>query len=149
MATQAGNATPEARIRTLIEDRVKAIRAKDVDGCVSRSAPDLLLFDVVNPLQYTGADGERQRLKEWFSQFEDGPIGFELHNLSIAASDDVAFCHSLNHVSATTAAGPKIDMWWRATVCFRRIDGDWMITHEHSSVPFDAETGQASLDLLP
>jgi ketosteroid isomerase-like protein len=24
-------------------------------------------------------------------------------------------------------------MWWRTTVCFRRIDNKWMITHQHAS----------------
>jgi hypothetical protein len=28
-------------------------------------------------------------------------------------------------------------MWWRTTICFRKIDGKWMVTHEHNSVPFD------------
>jgi ketosteroid isomerase-like protein len=40
-------------------------------------------------------------------------------------------------------------MWWRATVCYRKLDGQWMITHEHASVPFDAQSGQASLALEP
>jgi ketosteroid isomerase-like protein len=40
-------------------------------------------------------------------------------------------------------------MWVRATLCLRRIDGKWMIAHEHQSVPFDVETGKASLDLKP
>jgi hypothetical protein len=40
-------------------------------------------------------------------------------------------------------------MWWRATVCYRKIDGKWMITHEHASVPFNVESGKASLDLTP
>jgi len=149
MTTHVGNATTEAQIRTLIEDRVTATRAKDVDGCMSTSAPDILLFDVVNPLQYMGLDGERQRLEEWFSQFQDGPIEYELRDLNITASDDVAFCHSLSHVSATTPAGQTIDMWWRATVCFRKVDGEWLVTHEHNSVPLDVKTGLASLDLVP
>lgn len=40
-------------------------------------------------------------------------------------------------------------MWVRATICFRKIEGKWMITHEHNSTPFDVETGRASLDLQP
>ena len=40
-------------------------------------------------------------------------------------------------------------MWWRATVCYRKLDGRWLVTHEHASVPFDAQSGQASLGLEP
>jgi len=86
--------------------------------------------------------------EEWFSSFE-GPIGYEIRDLNITADNDVAFSHGLSHVSATTAGGGKLDMWWRMTICFRKIDGKWMVTHEHNSVPFDTETGKASLDLKP
>jgi ketosteroid isomerase-like protein len=40
-------------------------------------------------------------------------------------------------------------MWVRATTCYRKIDGTWTITHEYQSVPFDGESGRASLDLEP
>ena len=29
---------------------------------------------------------------------------------------------------------------------FRKLTGKWMVTHEHNSVPFDEESGKASLD---
>jgi ketosteroid isomerase-like protein len=41
------------------------------------------------------------------------------------------------------------DVWVRATVCFRKIDGHWKVTHEHMSVPYDMETSKASVDLKP
>ena len=40
-------------------------------------------------------------------------------------------------------------MWVRSTVCYRKIDGRWVVTHEHTSVPFDAESGKVSFDLKP
>jgi uncharacterized protein (TIGR02246 family) len=141
-------AIDEAEIRALFKDRVNAVRTKDVDKLMSGYAPDVLSFDVVDPLQYAGSDDIRKRMEEWFSSFE-GPINLENRNLTIAAGEDVAFCHSLSHVNATTTGGGHLEMWWRETVCYRRIDGKWMITHQHSSVPFNVETGKASLDLKP
>jgi len=61
----------------------------------------------------------------------------------------VAFCHSLNRISGKRTNGEESDVWVRATVCYRKIDGKWMIVHEHFSVPFDMETLKASLDLKP
>ena len=148
MTAGNGKANAEAQVRALIDDQAKAIRAMDVDGSVASYAPDVLLFDVVNPLQSTGSDAARARLKEWFASFR-GPIGYEHRDLSIVAGDDVDFCHSLNRVSTTTTDGGKLDMWWRATVCYRKVDGTWMVTHEHASVPFDVTNGRASLDLEP
>ena len=148
MTAAHAKATAEAEIRALIDAQARAIRAKDIDGSVARYAPDVMLFDVVNPLRSSGSDALRQRLSQWFASF-DGPIGYELRDLNIAAGDDVGFSHGLNRVRATTTDGRQLDMWWRATVGYRKIDGAWRITHQHASVPFDVTSGQASLHLRP
>jgi uncharacterized protein (TIGR02246 family) len=148
MTTQGTKAADEAAVRALIENIAKACRAKDATAVTANYAPNVLAFDVINPLQYTGADAAAKRATEWFASWQ-GAIAYEIHDLSIAAGDDTAFCHSLNQVNGTKADGQKVDMWWRATVCCRKLDGKWMVTHLHSSVPFDMETGKASLDLKP
>ena len=141
-------ALEESQIRTLIDDRVKAVRTRDVNASMSNLAPDILSFDVVNPLQRIGSDASRKRAEEWFSSLED-PIGYEIRDLRITAGGEVGFSHGLSHVSATRTDGAQLDMWWRTTLCFSKIDGKWMITHEHNSVPFDPESGKAALDLQP
>lgn len=138
----------EARIRALLEERAAAIRARDIAGGVARLAPDVVSFDVVNPLQQAGAEAVRGRLEAWVASFA-GPIGFEMAEVRVVCGDGVAFCHCLNHVSATTGDGTALDMWWRATLGLENVDGAWTITHEHASVPFDPETGNASVDLKP
>jgi uncharacterized protein (TIGR02246 family) len=138
----------EDAIRQLMDDSANAVRSKDVEALMSNFAPDVLSFDVVNPLQYRGTDAARARAEEWFGSFE-GPIGYEVRDLAITTGADVAFCHSLNQVSATKKDGGKLEMWWRATVCLRKIEGNWKVTHQHNSVPFDPESGKASIDLKP
>ena len=148
MATVGRQTADAGQIRTLIDEWAKAVRAKDASGSLSNYAPDVLLFDVIGPLRYIGLDAARKRSEQWLSSFR-GPLGYEVRDLTIAAGDDVAFCHSLNHVSGTTMDGQELDMWWRSTICFHNIDGKWMVTHGHSSVPFNVESGIASLDLKP
>jgi uncharacterized protein (TIGR02246 family) len=147
--TEDANVSSEAEIRALIEERTRAIRAKDVAAVLAVYAPDVLSFDLIDPLRHVGREAIRTRLEAWLSQFREGPIGFELRDLDLTAGDDVAFCHALSHVDATTTDGQRLDMWWRVTSCFRRVDGGWSVTHEHSSVPFDMESGRASLGLKP
>ena len=142
------NTANETQIRDLIDERTKAVCTKDSVGATSGIAPDVLTFDVVNPLQHSGSDASEKRAEEWFASFQ-GSIGYEIRDLDITAGDDVAFSHGISHVSATKTDGGKLDMWWRTTLCFRKIDGKWMVTHEHNSVPFDPENGKASLDLKP
>jgi ketosteroid isomerase-like protein len=148
MATQTNKASDEAQLRALIDERVKAVRDKDVDSLMAHHAAEVSVFDALNPLQYTGADAVKERAAEWFSWYM-GPIGYEIRDLEITAGDSAAFCHYLYRVSGTMTNGSEVDMWVRSTLCFSKIDGKWRVTHEHSSVPFDAESGKASVDLKP
>jgi uncharacterized protein (TIGR02246 family) len=147
-ATKSTKPLAEAEIRGLIDRWAQAIRSKDVNALMADYAPDVLAFDLLPPLQYRGADAIRKRAFEWISSFE-GAIDFEMRDLAVTTGDDVAFCHSLNRVRGTSEDGTKIDMWWRATNGLRKIDGEWLITHGHSSEPFDMQTGKAMLDLKP
>jgi ketosteroid isomerase-like protein len=148
MTTASNEVIDQAQIVKLIDHWVDAIRSKDVDARLSNYSKNVSLFDVIEPMQYFGFDAVRKRAAEWFSTF-DGPLGYEMHDLRIATNDDVAFSHSLNHVSGTKTDGKKLDMWWRATVCYRKLGDQWLVVHEHNSVPFNSNTGKASLDLQP
>jgi ketosteroid isomerase-like protein len=148
MTIERTHISEEAQIRSLIENRARAVYNKDVAEAISDHAPDILLFDAVTPLQYVGLDTARRRTREWFSNYK-GPIGYEIRDLDVTVGGDVAFCHYLYRVTGTMKSGQQVAMWVRATVCFCKIDGAWRVTHEHNSVPFDAESGKASLDLEP
>ena len=138
----------ERQVRAVVDRIAAAIRDKDVDAVMAHYAPDIVAFDLLPPLQYRGAAMIRKRLSQWLSSFQ-GPIGFDMRDVAITAGDDVAFCHSLNRVSGRTTDGVAVDMWWRATNGFRRIPGGWVVTHGHSSEPFDMTSGKARTDLQP
>jgi ketosteroid isomerase-like protein len=87
MATE-NESVDEIQIRALIEDKIKAVRAKDAGGATSDYAPDALSFDVINPLRYIGSGAVKKRLEDWFSSFQ-GSIGFEVSDLSITVGGDV------------------------------------------------------------
>lgn len=148
MTTENSRAADEARLRELVEERVRAIRAKDVDALMSHHAPDVLMFDALDPLRYVGSEAVRERAGQWLSWYQ-GPVGYEVRDLSVTAGETAAFCHYLYRVSGTMTNGREVDMWVRSTVCFRKVDDAWVVTHEHTSVPFDAESGKASVDLKP
>jgi len=149
MTPKNGIASDEAQIRERIDQWAKALRAKDVDGLMSHYAPDIVVFDLAPPLQYEGAVAYRKNWADWFPSFQ-GPVGYEIRDLSITTGDDVAFCYSLNRISGRRTNGEETDVWVRATVGFRKINGKWMVTHEHLSVPFAMEPPyKASLNLKP
>ena len=150
MTTAKPATTDEAEIRMLIDDWAKALRNKDADRTVSCYAPDNVMFVMAPPLQYTpdnspGVSG----IKEWFATW-DGPLGYELRDVQITASEDVGFSHSLNRMNGRKTDGEKVDMWLRETFCFRKLGGQWKITHQHESVPFYMDGSyKAAVDLKP
>jgi uncharacterized protein (TIGR02246 family) len=140
--------TDEAQIRALIEQRVPALAVKDAAALTSHYASDVVLFDVVGPLRHRGAEAHARRVTDWLSSYRTG-IDYQIRDLSITAGEDIAFCHYLYRIGGAMTDGTQVGMWVRSTICLQKIDGDWTITHEHTSVPFDGATGAAALDLQP
>ncbi len=140
--------TDEAQIRKLITDRAKAMQTKDINVLMASYSPNVIEYDAVNTLQYSGINEARKRAESWFGAYNGG-IGYETRDMKITTSSDVAFCHFLYCVSGTLNSGGAVNMWVRDTVCFQKIEGNWVVTHEHTSVPFEAESGKASLALQP
>ncbi|HWB06048.1 MAG TPA: nuclear transport factor 2 family protein [Verrucomicrobiales bacterium] len=138
----------EAAVRGVIDETVRAIRARDTAALMGCYADNVCAFDLLPPLQYKSAADLERRAGDWLSSFE-GTLEYELRDLRIVASGGCAFAHSLNHVRGRRPDGMEIDMWWRATLGLEKRDGTWLITHGHSSEPFNMETGQAEVGLKP
>jgi uncharacterized protein (TIGR02246 family) len=146
--TPATRRSDEERIRALLQERVQAIHDRDAQALVRACTPDVVSFDALPPLQRVGAESMRARAGEWLGWY-DGPVGYEIRDLRITAGEDAAFAAFLNRVTGTMSNGTTVDMWLRSTVCLRKNDGDWLIAHEHTSVPFETDSGKAALDLKP
>jgi uncharacterized protein (TIGR02246 family) len=141
-------ADEEVQIRWLIDDWAKAARAKDIDAIFAHYAPDILAFDAIAQLQFKGRDAYRKHWEACMSMCS-GPMIFEVHDLEIAARDDLAFGHYLSRCGGTGPDGKEQVGWMRVTVGLGKRSGRWMIVHEHFSAPFDPESGKALFDLEP
>jgi ketosteroid isomerase-like protein len=138
----------EAEIRRQVDKLVDGIRAKDLDGLERLYAADVVSFDVEPPLQHVGVAA---KLKNWanvFTFFQE--VDYEVRDLALTVDENVAFGHCFGRLSGTLGNGTTTSgMWVRATLCFRKIDGDWLIVHDQASVPFDITTGRGVTDLEP
>jgi ketosteroid isomerase-like protein len=45
--------------------------------------------------------------------------------------------------------GQPIDLTVRDTAAYRKIGGNWLVVHEHISVPVDLATGKPDLESKP
>ncbi len=84
MAADDNRLTDKARIRQLIEERVGAIRAGDVDALMRSHAPDVVMFDALDPLRHAGSQSVGERAAQWLSWYR-GPVGYEVRDLSVTA----------------------------------------------------------------
>jgi ketosteroid isomerase-like protein len=147
MATQY--TVDEAEIRAQVEQLAEAIRGADLEGVKLRYAPDVVSFDAGPRLQDVGADAKS---KNWIAAFTlfQRPLSFEVRELTITVGGDMAFAHSFNRLSGTLKDGTRGGGFWvRATYCLRKIDGNWLIAHDHVSVPVDPSSGKALVNLEP
>ncbi len=80
----------------------------------------------------------------------DGPIGLELGDLDVVVGEDVAFAHGLQRMRGRKTGGEAVDLWFRSTFCLRKVGGEWLVAHEHASVPFYMDGSfRAAVDLAP
>jgi len=55
----------------------------------------------------------------------------------------------LIRASGTPKNGQEVGFWVRATDGCRRSNDEWLITHEHISLPVDPMSRSAAMDLSP
>src|SRR5918999_839067 len=91
-------ASTESTVRALLDSRSEAVWNKDIDRLLSFYSADIVYFDVVPGLQYTGSAALRPRFLEWFDAFE-GSIGQEIHDLHVLANGDIAVGYMLIRAS--------------------------------------------------
>ena len=138
----------QSEVRALIDRWSEACRTKDIDRLMSLYSPDITYFDVVPPLQITGSDAVRRNFLRWFDGWES-EIDVEKRDLHILVSGDVAVAFMLHQTSGTLKNGYEVGYWVRATVCCQRSNQQWLITHEHISLPVDPTNRSAAINLVP
>ncbi|MFD1150754.1 YybH family protein [Saccharothrix hoggarensis] len=141
----------DSGVRGLLERRAAAMRAGDAESLAADYLPDAVTFTLAPPLQHTAPEvTDADALRSWFATF-DSPVDVVIRDLEVVEEGDVAFCHSLNRMSAVPkGASEAFELWYRHTVGLRRVDGVWRIAHEHESTPFHMDGGfRAAVDLQP
>ena len=62
-------ASAQSELKAFVDGQLEAIRKKDIERLMSLYSPDIIYFDVVPPLQYTGAAALRERFLQWFDGY--------------------------------------------------------------------------------
>ena len=147
-ATPVWAADDEQAIRDLEVKFGQAFINKDVDAIMKVYAPDVHVFDVVPPRQYVGGEAYRQDWENYLGSI-DGPVQFTIGDLDITVDGNLGFSHMIQYVKGTDTKGQNFDSAFRITDVYQKINGEWLIVHEHVSVPVDLETGTPDMKSSP
>ncbi|MCY1402174.1 SnoaL-like domain protein [compost metagenome] len=134
-------------IRAFLESWLLAVKAADVDAIASHYATDIVAFDAIIQLQFKGVEAYMKHWQKCLSMCTN--MVFDIHELGVESSGDVAFGHYLAWCGGTDEKGETNASWMRASFGLRREQGKWKVAHEHFSAPFDVETGKAIFDAKP
>ncbi len=137
-------------IRDVIETKAALLQKGDADAVLSYYAPRFVEYSLAPPLRQPGDGRDSAALAAWMATFE-APPRREVTRLEITTDGDVAFATSLDRLTAVPRGSAEgFSLWFRVTLGLRRIDGRWLVTHEHESVPFEMDGSfRASTGLAP
>jgi uncharacterized protein (TIGR02246 family) len=134
MADKQNVSGDEAGVRDLIEAWAAAVRRRDYAGILRSHADDFVMFDVPPPFKSVGLDAYRKTWDLFFSWSSD-PVCFDIQEMDVTAGADVAFAFASMRCEGPRSDGKPEALDFRMTMGLKKVDGRWMIAHEHHSVP--------------
>jgi uncharacterized protein (TIGR02246 family) len=148
--SSCSSANDEAEINASLQRLVAAVNAKDVSAIMAYYTPDesLLVFDAALPRQYTGATAYRKNWETFLAAYP-GAVHAEVSDWKAETEGSLAYGHGIFRTTGPDKDGRPLDMTLRVTDVYRKINGKWLVVHEHVSWPVDLATGKADLSSKP
>jgi len=123
----------QSTICELIADWATAVHVGDMDAVLADHDRDIVMFDVPPP--HRGVRGIDDYRDVWppFFEWQQQGSRFEILELDVTASDEVAFAWALLRCGTAEDHQKDPDKLLRLTIGLRKRDGRWVVTHEHHS----------------
>jgi ketosteroid isomerase-like protein len=138
----------EREIRQLHEEWFAAARAKDLEASMRPISPTIVSYEHSAPLQVTDVQEVRAECQRGF-ELASADFAWTVPDMQVVVRDDLAVAWGLNRMANRSDDGNDEVVWSRGTRVFRRVDGRWMMVHQHVSFPVDPATGLAATELTP
>ena len=142
-ALAAGNSKQE-----ITDLEHKCIAATSTDqaasiGCFDEN--DIVLYDFIPPLEYSGDKAVRGDLDNFFNNAKN--VKGEFRQLQVVTDGKLGIVYSIQHFTWTSKDGKPMEATLRVTDAWHKAGGKWKIFHTHVSVPVNPATDKAEMDL--
>jgi uncharacterized protein (TIGR02246 family) len=127
----------EEQIRALIERWAEAVHGGDMETVLADHADDIVMFDVPPP--HDGVRGIDAYRETWpgFFEWQARGASFEIVSLDVTAGDEVAYAYALLLCGTPERLAEHPETRLRLTLGLRKVDGRWIVAHEHHSFADD------------
>jgi ketosteroid isomerase-like protein len=115
-------------VTEIVRSFLRAVERGDRDAILAHHDDALLMFDFPDTVRDIE---EYSRTWDFFYDNQTGPLTFSPDELHASVGDTVAFVACVVHCNGTTGG----DFRFRLTVGLEKRGGEWVITHEHHSLP--------------
>lgn len=134
------------QIEALFDRLHHAYYDHNADAIIAAYTHDAIIYDLAPPLAHRGLD--EKSLSNWLATW-DGPLEMTMQDFDITIDENLAVATALSKMQGTQKGESKT-LWLRTTWALRKIHGQWLISHDHASVPFLMDGSfKAAIDLTP
>ncbi|ART75121.1 hypothetical protein B4U37_03255 [Sutcliffiella horikoshii] len=137
-------------VEGVLETYKLAIYEKDVERFLSVYDADVHIYDCWGKWESKGIASWRENVVNWFNGMrEEGEIlKVEFNDVTIEENSNLAFVHcAVTFAAYSGKSEEKLrQITNRFTFGLKKVNESWMITHEHSSLPIDMETGKGMFE---
>ncbi|PPA69370.1 YybH family protein [Jeotgalibacillus proteolyticus] len=139
------------KVQDVLENYKSAIYERDVEKFISSYSDDVHIYDSWGHWEWKGISLWKDNVVEWFNGLkEEGYLlKVEFTDVTIEENNDLAFVHcAVTFAGYTEQSGEKSrQMTNRFTFGLKKQNDSWLISHEHSSLPINMDTGKGMFDL--
>jgi uncharacterized protein (TIGR02246 family) len=138
-------------VQDVLETYKCAVYESDVEKFLSIYAADVHIYDCWGNWECKGISLWKESVTEWFNGLKEDNyvLKVDVNDLTIEENTNVAFVHCAVTYSAFRGDSEEKhrQMTNRFTFGLKKVNGSWLITHEHSSLPIDMQTGKGTFNL--
>jgi len=140
-------------MKTVLEvlDHYKdSVNKQDINEFMKLYDTNVHVFDSWNTWEVNGINNWETIIQNWFSilRRDNSTIVVSYQDLVIEESERIAYIHaSIRYSELNSHQIVFRHLTNRFTIVLRKIESEWKIIHEHSSLPIHSESGKGLFDL--